>query len=163
MSPRDGVRSGVPWARLRRFFDDRMPLSLSEAAALFDCDPAWLTAQLDPIAVPNPEDGIPWTEVAVLVRELFTPAELDAVAGTTRRFPSLLRVSPVEWRLPAYLLIALEHIVADERERTAGASRLTVEAYVARQLADILDTDVVDRLSVEPAFRAARDFPEDDE
>jgi hypothetical protein len=157
------VRAGVPWARLSRFFDDRKTVSLPEAAALFDCDPAWLIAQLDPVAVPNPQDGIPWTEIAVLVREFFTPAELDAVAGTMPGFPSLLRVSPVKWRLPAYLLIALEHLVADERARNGHASRLTVEAYVARQLSDILDTDVIDRLSVEPAFRAARYFPEDDE
>jgi hypothetical protein len=157
------VRAGVPWARLRRFFSNCNPVSLPEAAALFGCDPGWLIAQLDPIAVPHPEEGIPWAEMAVLVREIFTLAELDAVAGTMPGFPSLLRVSSVEWRLPTYLLIALEHLVADERAASAEASRLTVEAYVARQLSDLLDMDVFDRLSLDPAFRAARHFPEEDE
>jgi hypothetical protein len=157
------MRARVPWARLRRFFGDRRPVSLAEAAALLDCEPGWITEQLDPVAVPHPEDGIPWVEMAILVRQIFTPTELDAVAGTMHAYPSLLRVSSVEWRLPVYLLIALEHLVADERALNVEASRLTVEAYVARHLADMLDMEVFDRLSNDPTFRAARQFPEDEE
>jgi hypothetical protein len=136
-------------------------VSLREAAALFACDPAWIAAQLDPIAVPHPERGIPWEELAVLLCETFTPAELDAAAGNVPAFPALLRVSSVQWCLPAYLLIALEHLVANERALDPAASRLTVEAYVARQLSVALDIQIIDRLSIEPAFREAVHFPDE--
>ncbi|HSY51299.1 MAG TPA: hypothetical protein VLC46_21020 [Thermoanaerobaculia bacterium] len=163
MSAQDRRRAGVPWARLRRFFDDRREVSLREAAALLGRDPAWVIAQLDEVAVPHPEQGIQWGEMAVLVRETLTPAELEALAGGSPGFPALLRVSSVTWRLPAYLLIALEHLVAGERAADpTTASRLTVEAYVARHLELTLDPEVLERLCAEPAFRAAFRFPEED-
>jgi hypothetical protein len=161
VSAQDGTRAGVPWARLRRFFNDRSEVSIREAAALFGRDPAWIIAQLDQIAVPHPERGIPWGEIAVLVRETLTPVELGALAGSAPAFPALLRVSTVAWRLPAYLLIALEHLVASERAADPMSS-LTVEAYVARHLELTLDPEVLARLCIEPAFRAAFRFPEED-
>jgi hypothetical protein len=100
--------------------------------------------------------------MAVLVRETLTPAELEELAGGTPAFPKLLRVSSVTWRLPAYLLIALEHLVAGERAADPMSPRLTVEAYVARHLELTLDPEVLARLCVEPAFRAAFRFPEED-
>jgi hypothetical protein len=101
--------------------------------------------------------------MASLVRETFTPVELDAVADDVPGFPKLLRVSPVKWRLPAYLLIALDDAVAAERTLDPAASRLTVEALVARHLFTSLDSVIFDRLSNDPAFREAMDFPEEDE
>ena len=153
----------MPWRRLRRFFDDRSHVSIREAVALLGCDPSWIIAQLDRIAVPDPENGIPWVELAALARETLTPAELDAVAGGAPAFPALLRVSSVEWRLPAYLLIALEHLVAKERALNPAAARLTVEAYVARHLDLMLDPEIFEHLCIEPAFRDAFHFPEEDE
>ena len=138
-------------------------MSISEAAALLGCDPAGVVAQLDTVAVPHAEHGIPWVEFAALVRQRLTPAELDTVAGGTPSFPALLRVSPVEWRLPAYLLIALEHLVAEERVLNPVASRLTVEAYVARHLDLMLEHEIFNRLCIDPAFREAFHFPEEDE
>jgi hypothetical protein len=94
----------MPWTRLRRFFEDRRPVSIREAAALLGCDPAWIIVRLDQRDVPHAEQGIPWAEVAALAREILTPAELEAVAGRTSVFPDLLRLSPVEWRLPPICL-----------------------------------------------------------
>jgi hypothetical protein len=166
VSAQDETRAGVPWARLRRFFNDRSGVSLREASALLGRGQAGIIAQLDPIAVPHPERGIPWGEMAVLVRETLTPAELEALAGSSPAFPALLRVSSVAWRIPAYLLIALEHLVAAERAAdplaSPTSSRLTVEAYVARHLELTLDAEVLARLCVEPAFREAFRFPEED-
>jgi len=152
----------VPWARLRRFFNDRSEVSIREAVALLGRDPAWIIAQLDQIAVPHPEQGIPWGEIAALVRETLTPEELEAAAGSAPAFPALLRVSSVEWKLPAYLLIAIEHLVANERAVNPLASRLTVEAYVARHLDLTLDSETLSRLSIESAFREAFHFPDED-
>jgi hypothetical protein len=152
----------MPWARLRRFFRDRSQVSIREAVALLGRDPAWIIAQLDQIAVPHPEHGIPWVEIAALLRETLTPAELESAAGSAPAFPALLRVSSVVWRLPAYLLIALEHLVANERAVNPLASGLTVEAYVARQLNLMLDSEIFHRLSIEPAFREAFRFPDED-
>jgi hypothetical protein len=163
VSPRNSGPSRVPWARLRRFFNDRSPVSLREAAALFGSDAAWIIAQLDDVAVPHPESGIPWSEIALLARETFTPVELDAVANSVPDFPPLLRVRSVKWRLPAYLLIALEDAVAAERALDPAASRLTVEAFVARHLSLTLDSEIFDRLCNDPAFDKAMNFPEEDE
>jgi hypothetical protein len=138
-------------------------MTVPEAAALFGSEPAWIVAQLDEVAVPQPEQGIPWSEIALLVREIFTPAELDAVAESVPGFPNLLRVSSVKWRLPAYLLMALDEAVAAERALNPAASRLTVEAFVARHLSMTLDSEIFDRLSDDPTFREAVEFPEEDE
>jgi hypothetical protein len=113
--------------------------------------------------VPYAEQDIPWVEVASLAREILTPAELEVIAGGTSVFPDLLGLSPVEWRLPAYLLIALEHAVVEERARDPEASRLTIEAFVARHLDLTLDPDIFIRLSSEPPFRKAFRFPDEDE
>jgi len=152
---------GLPWSRLRRFFADRRPISLRDAGALLGLDRSAIAESLDLVAVPEPERGIPWTEAAALVCQTLTPAELDALLGRTSAFPALLRVSRVEWRIPMYLMVALEHLVADERSTNPAARRLTVEACVARRLDLTLDSDLLARLCLEPAFRNAFHFPED--
>ena len=150
-------------ARVRRFFIDRLPVSLADAAAIACADPAWVLAEIE-----NPEgavagDLIPWSEVAAIVQRTWTPADLDAAVGTMTGFPALLRVSLVQWRIPAYLLIALDRIVAETRGDSPEGDTLTVEAYVARQLDLFLDMDLAARLCGDPAFRQAFEFPDHEE
>jgi hypothetical protein len=126
-------------------------------------DPAWLLAQIE-----NPEravagDAIPWPEVAAIIQRTWTPADLDAAVGTIEGFPTLLRVSLVQWRLPAYLVIALEHIVAGVRADSPEGEALTVEAYVARLLDFFMDMDRAQQLCSDPAFREAFEFPDREE
>jgi hypothetical protein len=149
-------------ARVRRFFSDRLPVSLADAALIARCDPASVLAEIE-----NPEraiagDLIPWADVAAIVQRTWTPADLDAAAGTMAGFPVLLRVSLVQWRIPAYLLIALERIVAERRANSPEGGTLTVEAYVARQLDLFLDMDIAEELCRDPAFREAFEFPDDE-
>jgi hypothetical protein len=150
-------------ARVRRFFCDRVPVSLSDAASIARADPAWVLAQIDSPERGFAGDAIPWPEVAAIVQRTWTPADLDAAVGTIEGFPKLLRVSLVHWRLPAYLLIALEHIVAALRGDSPENDTLTVESYVARQLDLLLDMDMVKRLSSDAAFREAFEFPDHEE
>ncbi|MEA2239959.1 MAG: hypothetical protein QOC81_4683 [Thermoanaerobaculia bacterium] len=150
-------------ARVRRFFIDRLPVSLADAAAITRSHTAWVLAEIE-----NPERVvagglIPWSEVAAIVQRTWTPADLDAAAGTTAGFPALLRVSLVQWRLPAYLLIALERIVAETRGDSPEGDTLTVEAYVARQLDLLLDMDLAEGLCSDSAFREAFEFPDREE
>jgi hypothetical protein len=150
---------GLPWVRLRRFFNDRQRVTLQQAAGLLSREPSWVAERLDHIEVPRPEEGLPWEEVAELARCTLTPGELDAVAGRGASFPPLLRVTAVPWRIPLYLLIALGRAVARER-LDPDESRLTVEAYVARELERSLDPDVVLELSRDAAFHAAFHYPD---
>ena len=150
-------------ARVRKFFSDRVSVSLRDAAMIARSDPAWVLAQIE-----NPEratagDTIPWPEVAAIVQRTWTSADLDAAVGTIEGFPRLLRVSLVQWRLPAYLLIALEHVVAEMRGDSPENETLTVETYVARQLDLLLDMDMLKRLSSDAAFREAFEFPDREE
>ncbi len=150
-------------ARVRQFFRERLPVSFRDAALIVRADPSWLLTQIE-----NPEravagDPIPWTEVAALVQRTWTPADLDAAVGTIEGFPKLLRVSLVHWRIPAYLLIALEHIVAGMRADSPESATLTVESYVARLLDLFMDMDRVQRLCSDPAFREAFEFPDREE
>ena len=150
-------------ARVRQFFRERVPVSLRDAAHITRSDPAWLLAQIE-----NPEravagDPIPWPEVAAIVQRTWTPADLDAAVGVIEGFPKLLRMSLVHWRLPAYLVIALEHIVVEMRTDSPEGATLTVESYVARLLDLFMDMDRVQGLCSDPAFREAFEFPDRDE
>jgi hypothetical protein len=150
-------------ARVRQFFRDRVPVSLRDAAMITRSDAAWVLAQIE-----NPEraaagDAIPWPEVVAIVQRTWTPADLDAAAGTIDGFPTLLRMSLVHWRLPAYLVIALEHIVVEMRADSPEGETLTVESYVARLLDLFMDMDRVQRLCSDPAFRDAFEFPDREE
>ena len=98
----------------------------------------------------------------MLVLQVWTPAELDAAAGTAPEFPRLLRVAPVHWRIPAYLIAALEHLVASARASDPDAAGLTVEAYAARQLDLMLDPDDAKQWCAEPELREALRLPESD-
>jgi hypothetical protein len=150
-------------ARVRRFFRDRLPVSLADAAAIACSDTQSVLAEIE-----NPQravagDLIPWSEVAAAVQRTWTPADLDAAVRGMANFPALLRVSVVQWRIPAYLLIALERLVAEARGDSPEGESLTVEAYVARQLDLFLDIDMAKRLCRDPAFREAFEFPDREE
>ncbi len=150
-------------ARVRRFFAGRSPVNLTDAASIARADPAWILGEIE-----NPEQVvagglIPWSDVVSIIQRTWTPADLDAALGAIEGFPKLLRVSLVQWRLPAYLLIALEHTVAALRGDSPENDMLTVETYVARQLDLFLDMDMVKRLSSNSAFREAFEFPDHEE
>jgi predicted DNA-binding transcriptional regulator AlpA len=150
---------GLAWTHVRRFFTHRRAVTMDEAEAVLGLDRSWIAANVDSDEVPQPERGLPWNEVAALLRRVLTPAELDAALGGADDFPPLLRVTAVQWRIPLYLLVALEHLVAFERTADPAAARLTVEAFVARHLDITLDDDVFKRLSVDPGFHDAFEFP----
>ncbi len=150
-------------ARVRQFFRDRAPVSLLDATMIVRSDPAWVLTQIE-----NPEraaagHAIPWPEVAAIVQRTWTPADLDAAVGEIEGFPKLLRVSVVHWRLPAYLVIALEQIVVEIRADSPEGETLTVESYVARLLDLFVDMDRVQGLCSDPAFREAFEFPDREE
>jgi len=126
-------------------------------------DPAWVLTQIENRERVAAGDEIPWAEVAAIVQQTWTPADLDAAVGTVEGFPTLLRMSLVHWRLPAYLVIALEHIVVEMREDSPEGETLTVESYVARLLDLFMDMDRVQRLCSDPVFREAFEFPDREE
>lgn len=158
---------GLAAARLRRFFTDRRPVTLAEAAAVLRVDRDWITAQLDPLAAPEPDRAIPWSEIAALVREVLTPVELEAVLGDLTGFPPMLRVVQVRWRIPLYIVVALERRTKDDRASDPSAARRTIEATAVRSLElglDLaLDSDLIRTLSRDPEFRRAVHFPEHDD
>jgi hypothetical protein len=151
----------LPLARLRRFVASRQPVTLKQATRLLECDASWLAEEVG-MAIPDPDERISWGDLVDLLRQMLTPEEFEEVAGELDGFPELLRVRPVIWSMPGYLLTALERAAAEEGCRP-GAERLTVEAYVAEQLERIVSPDLFLDLCRDPAFRKAFGFPEDDE
>ena len=162
MSPEFSLRSRVPSAHLRAFFSHREPVSLADAEALLGRDRDWIASQIENPQAPEAGYRIPWQEVAMLVLQVWTPAELDASAGDAPGFPGLLRVSSVDWHIPLYLIKALEHLVMPARASRRDEAGPTVEAYVARLLDLMLDPDVAKQLCADREFREAFLFPETD-
>lgn len=153
----------IPWGRLRRFFLERQPITVAQAEALICLDPAAVVEALDTLGVRTVDGCIPWSDAAELICQTLTPVEIHKLLRGTPGFPPLLLVQRVAWRIPAWLLLALENRVAEERTRDPAARRLTVEAFVARELQFILEPDPIQQLNVDAAFRAAAHFPEGEE
>jgi hypothetical protein len=70
------------------------------------------------------------------------------------------RAVQVRWRIPLYLLAALERLTEDDRASDPTAAGRTVEATAVQRLELALDPGLVQALSRDPAFRRAFWFPE---
>ncbi len=105
---------------------------------------------------------LPWEDVMLwFLRAWPLPLVEDSVPRETlAHLPALLRTTTVTWRLPRYLVHALDRQTALETARSNDRHALTVEQYVAEQLHLAIDDDTVAAMNDDSGFMEAWLFPD---
>jgi hypothetical protein len=149
---------------LRRFFAERKACTVAEAAELTGLTGSEIRTLIASGEISLEENRIPWSDVALVFDAAWPPAVKESLVQGIEDYPSLLRTSPVTWRLPRYLVVAL-----NLQAGRAGVSGLrngrqrTVDEIVGEHLHLLIDEETVRELGSSEAFRAAYFFPEDPE
>lgn len=137
---------------LIRFFVERPDLSVKEAANLLGWQRPALLQQARSEGALLPDGRVEWHEVAFWLLQAWPRAWLLQKLGAyARLIPPELHLADVRWRLPLYMVRALE--------RQADALSVPVEDYVADALHLAIDDDTLATFRNDAAFREAYDYP----
>jgi len=149
-------------ATLQRFFRERRPCSIAEAAAIVGYSEAWVRRRADIDGIDMAGGVLPWEDVMLWFLRAWPLALVeDAVPRETLAYlPVLLRTTTVTWRLPRYLVRALDVQTELESVRSNDRHALTVEQYVAEQLHLVIDDDTVAAMNDDRGFMEAWLFPD---
>jgi len=149
-------------AVLQRFFRERRPCSIAEAADLVGYSAAWVRRRAEIDGIDLAAGLVPWDHVMLwFLRAWPLPLVEDSVPRETlAELPALLRTATVTWRLPRYLLRALDRQIDLETSRSNDRQALTVEQYVAEQLHLAIDDDTVASMADDSGFMEAWLFPD---
>lgn len=148
-----------PSESLRRFFrtDPRARVPVVEAASLLGVAPETLRAMLQEEGGHPPEDAIAWSEAAALLFDAWPRAEIfDALdADFDDLIPAELRLARVSWRLPLFIIRAMEHQAA--RANALHARR--IEDYIADLLYAEIQPATLNAFRNDSAFLRAFHYP----
>jgi hypothetical protein len=149
-------------AVLQRFFRERRPCSIAEAADIVGYSAAWVRRRAEIDGIDLAAGLVPWDHVMLwFLRAWPLPLVEDSVPRETlAELPALLRTATVTWRLPRYLLRALDRQIDLETSRSNDRQALTVEQYVAEQLHLAIDDDTVASMADDSGFMEAWLFPD---
>jgi hypothetical protein len=143
-----------PREALIRCFRDRLDCTLHEVAEIVGSSVEWIAAH-----VGDPDALVPWDEAALLFLRAWPPATQEAMLKDIGGLPELYRLKRVDWRLPEYLVIAMEKCAARERAARDDAHDLTLEQWLSEQLLMLVNPEVYDELMADPVMREAYTFP----
>jgi hypothetical protein len=144
---------------LQRFFRERRPCSIAEAADLVGYSEAWVRSRAELDGVDLAGGLLPWEDVMLWFLRAW-PLALVEDSLPRAALPPRLRTATVTWRVPLYLLDALERQIELESARSNDRHALTVEQFVAEQLHLVIDDDTVAALRDDSAFMEAWLFPD---
>jgi hypothetical protein len=141
---------------LIRFFVERPSLTVRAAAELLGWHPAAVLAEARQEKALLPGNRVVWKEVAFWLLQAY-PREwlLQTLGAHARLIPAELHLAEVQWRLPLYVLRAME--------RQADAHTMPVEDYIADALHLVIDQETVASLQDDRAFLEAFDYPDVDD
>jgi len=147
---------------LQRFFRERRAYSIAEAADVVGYSSAWVRRRAELDGVDLSGGVVAWEDVMLwFLRAWPLPLVEDAVPRETLAdLPALLRTTTVTWRLPRYLVHALDRQTELESARSSDRHALTVEQYVAEQLHLVIDDETVAALKDDGGFMEAWLFPD---
>lgn len=151
-----------PPETLQRFFRERRPCSIAEAARLVGYSEAWVRRRAGVDGVDLSDGVVAWEDVILwFLRAWPLPLIEEAVPrDVLTELPFLLHTTTVTWRLPRYLVRALDRQIALESARSNDRHALTVEQFVAEQLHLVIDDDTVAAMADDRAFMEAWLFPD---
>ena len=144
---------------LQRFFRERRPCSIAEAADLLGTTEASVRHRAAVDGIDLAAGTIPWEDVMLWFLRAW-PLTLIEDSAPLAHLPALLRTTTVTWRLPQYLVRALDRQTQLEMARSPDRHALTVEQYVAEQLHLVIEDDTVAALRDDGAFMEAWLFPD---
>lgn len=147
---------------LQRFFHERRACSIAEAADIVGYSTAWVRRRAELDGIDLSAGSVPWEDVMLWFLHAWPlPLVEDAVPREALvSLPALLRTTTVTWRLPRYLVRALDRQTELESLRSSDRHALTVEQYVAEQLHLAIDDDTVASLRDDGGFMEAWLFPD---
>jgi len=146
---------------LIRFFTERRDLSVPEAARLLGWPPRALLSRVREEAALLPDSRIAWADVAFWLLQAWPRAQLLGILGKQASLiPPDLHLTEVRWRLPLYVVRALELQAALQRTSSLDVRSTDIADYVADELHLLIEPETVETLQHDPAFRAAYDYPE---
>jgi len=141
---------------LIRFFLERPALPVRDAAKLVGWSRSALLRHARSEGALLAGERVAWSEVAFLLLNAWPRAWLLQMLGAyAASLPEGLHLTQVRWRLPLYLVRALE--------RQADVDTRPIEDYVADALDLAIDDETVAVLKNDSAFREAYEFPDDDD
>jgi hypothetical protein len=145
---------------LIRFLTERPDLSVADAAALLGWTPGALLRRARDEGALLPDGRIAWSGAAFWLLQVWPRAALLRVLGKhSGLIPRGLHLIEVRWRLPLYLVRAVEQQAALRRAHCDEIRNETVEDYVACALDLLIDDETVAALNADPTFREAYDYP----
>lgn len=147
---------------LQRFFRERRACSIAEAAEIVGYSEAWVRGRAAAEGVELSAGVVPWEDVMLwFLRAWPLPLVEDSVPREVlAELPPLLGTTTVTWRLPRYLVRALERQIELESARSNDRHTLTVEQFVAEQLHLVIDDDTVAAMNDDGGFMEAWLFPD---
>ena len=147
---------------LQRFFRERRACSIAEAADIVGYSAAWVRKRAAVDGIDLTSGLLPWEDVMLwFLRAWPLPLVEDSVPPETlAHLPALLRTTTVTWRLPRYLVHALDRQTELDSVRSNDRHVLTVEQYVAEQLHLAIDDDTVAAMNDDSGFMEAWLFPD---
>jgi hypothetical protein len=151
-----------PRKTLIRFFGgDRRPVSLDLAAQLLGFSEQWVRARVSSESLLLPGEHVPWEDV---MHWFLSVWPRDTIVTRLRPdadvlLPRGLHLRTVRWRLPAYLVAAIETQAALDRHSELDRHDATVNGYLVGQLHNIIEDATVAALAADEDFLAAFYYP----
>ena len=161
MRPRHAKPTLPPKRMLIRFLGDRRPVPLEVAAQLLGFSAEWVRARAAGEAMLLPGDKVPWEDVVHWFLDVWPR---DAILARLQPdadvlLPPGLHLRRVQWRLPAYLVAALEVQAGLDARRRGDRHDASVDGYLAEQLHSIIEDSTVAALGEDDDFLAAFHYP----
>lgn len=146
---------------LIRFFGNRRPVTVALAAQLVGFPEAWIRERASEDAGLLPGEKLAWEDVMYWFlrawpREAIV-ARLKPEADVL--LPRGLHLRTVHWRLPAYLVAAIERQATDDARTARDRHDASVEAYVASQLHALIEDSTVASFAGDDEFLTAFYYP----
>jgi len=146
---------------LIHFFAERPALPVREAAALL----GWPWEKLAALAREEdallPGDLVAWSEVAFhLLRVWPRAALLQQLGDASALLPRGLHLTPVAWKLPRYLVRAMEVQAVLKRADRDDVHGIAAEEHVAEALDLLVDDETLAFFSNDAEFLSAYEYPE---
>jgi hypothetical protein len=149
-----------PKKTLIRFFDDRRAVPLDLAAHLLGFFTQWVRARAASDAMLLPGEKVPWEDVMHCFLHVWPRDAVSAclTPDADVLLPEGLHLRTVQWRLPAYLVAAIEAQAALDTRREHDRHDASVGPYLAEQLHNIIEDSTVAGLAGDADFLTAFHF-----